>query len=107
MFSGVTLADSSSCRHHAVGAPREPGTHPLHRVIPLLHYNSEVTRLRLSPPSELQAAVVPVPAPLGSARPAASSISSVSSRSSIRSAFPDVLMASSYIVTSFGQLTTK
>jgi hypothetical protein len=37
----------------------------------------------------------------------ASSINSVSSRSSMRSALPDVLIASSYIVTSFGQLTTK
>ena len=36
-----------------------------------------------------------------------SSISSVSSRSSIWPACPEVLIASSYIVTSFGQLTTK
>ena len=37
----------------------------------------------------------------------ASSSSSVSSRSSIRSPLPVVLIASSYIVTSFGQDTTK
>jgi hypothetical protein len=94
-------------RRHAVGAATDPARDSLHRVIPLLHHNREVTQRPDSPPGGRQAAAVPAPAPLASARSAASSISSVSSRSSIRSALPDVLIASSYMVTSLGQLTTK
>ena len=108
IFGGATMLPSLRT-NRSIGAKAQAVYQPRAGASIRMALQDVFVEARIREPAE-RCQPASLPAGVSSAAsgvPSASSISSVNSRSSMRSALPDVLIASSYIVTSLGQLTTK